>query len=108
MSTDMTGWIFLLMGVFLIVVGIVIWAGKKIDLVHGDEAYKVESSDVKPYAKILGIGVILMGVGVSLYGGLALIPQMPPFVKYIALALFCGVGLLIVYLGHKKYFKGEI
>ena len=107
MSITMTDWIFLLMGIFLMVVGIVIWVGKKLDLVHGEQASKVEENDRKPYARLMGIGVMLMGLGVSLYGGFALISSIPSFVKYIALALFCGGGLLMAFLAEKKYFKGK-
>lgn len=107
MNLSMTNWIFALMGIFLIIVGIVIWAGRKLDLVHGDEASKVNPEDVKPYAKLLGIGVILMGVGVALYGGLGIFEVIPTFVPYVSLGAFAVAGVLVCYLGQKKYFKGE-
>ena len=55
MKVEMISWIAVAMGVFLCVVGIIIWAKKKIDLVHGDDAYKVAEYDVEPYARVLGI-----------------------------------------------------
>ena len=108
MNVSMTDWIFAFMGIFLIIVGIVIWAGRKLELVHGEEASKVNSEDIKPYAKLLGIGVILMGLGVSLYGSLGAFEAIPSFVPYASLGVFAVAGVLVCYLGQKKYFKGEI
>ena len=64
MQFEMISWITICMGIFLTVVGIVIWVGKKIDLVHGDDASKVYECDKAPYARLLGIGVLLLSCAV--------------------------------------------
>lgn len=104
MKVEMISWITMAMGVFLAVVGIVIWAGKKIDLVHGEDSYKVAEEHRAVYARILGIGVLMLALAVVAYGVLSCFPAVPTYVQWIAVGVFGGVGMLILILGHKKYF----
>lgn len=103
----MISWITLAMGVFLMIVGIVIWAGKKIDLVHGDDASKVSEYDKPFYARYLGIGVMVMSLAVISYGVLSCFAAIPLFVSWIAVGIFGGAGVLILIIGHKKYFPEQ-
>lgn len=107
MKVEMISWITFAMGVFLMVVGIVIWAGKKIDLVHGDDAYKVAQCDRAPYARFLGIGVIVLSLAVIAYAVLSCFPDIPMYVQWIAVGVFGGVGILILIIGYKKYFPDD-
>lgn len=104
MKVEMISWIAVAMGVFLCVVGIIIWAKKKIDLVHGDDADKVAEYDVEPYARVLGIGVIILSLAVISYGVLSCFPMIPVFVQWIAVGAFGGAGTAVLLYGHKKYF----
>lgn len=108
MKVEMISWITFAMGVFLFVVGIVIWAGKKIDLVHGEGAKKVAEYNVSSYARILGIGVMVLSLAVISYGVLSCFPLVPAYVQWIAVGVFGGVGTAILIFGHKKYFSDEI
>lgn len=108
MQIEMISWITFLMGIFLMIVGIVIWAGKKIELVHGEDASKVYDFDKSAYARLLGIGVILMAVAVIAYGVLSCFSDIPTFVHWIAVGVFGGAGIIVLVVGHKKYFHGEI
>ncbi|MBE6737791.1 MAG: hypothetical protein IKB72_02935 [Ruminococcus sp.] len=108
MQVEMISWITFLMGIFLMIVGIVIWAGKKIELVHGEDSAKVYDFDKASYAKLLGIGVILISFAVIAYGVLSCFPSVPKFVHWIAVGAFGGAGILILFIGHKKYFHGDI
>ena len=103
MKVEMINWITFCMGVFLLVVGIIIWAGKKIELVHGDDAYSVPQCDVAAYARLLGIGVILMSFAVISYGVLSSFPEIPPVFYWISVGTFGASGLLILIIGKKKY-----
>lgn len=104
MKVEMISWITFFMGLFLMVVGIIIWAGKKIEFVHGEDSYKVIKEHRAVYARILGIGVILLSMAVISYGVLSCFPAVPVFVHWIAVGAFGGAGLLILIIGHKKYF----
>ncbi len=107
MQVEMISWITFLMGIFLMIVGIVIWAGKKIDLVHGDDASKVYECDKGAYARLLGIGVIILSFAVIAYGVLSCFPAIPTLVQYISVGAFGATGILILIIGYKKYFHGD-
>ena len=108
MRVEMISWITFFMGIFLMIVGIVIWAGKKIDLVHGEDASKVFDCDKADYARLLGIGVIILSLAVISYAVLSCFAMIPTFVQWIAIGVFGGSGLLVLLIGHKKYFHGDI
>ncbi len=107
MQVEMISWITFLMGIFLMIVGIVIWAGKKIDLVHGEDASKVFECDKGAYARLLGIGVILLSFAVIAYGVISCFPSVPTFVQYIAVGTFGAAGIIVLIIGYKKYFHGD-
>ena len=108
MQVEMISWITFCMGVFLLIVGIVIWAGKKLELVHGEDAKKVFECDRAAYARLLGIGVMILSLAVMGYGVLSCFPKIPFYVQYIVVGTLGAVGILILIIGHKKYFNGDI
>ena len=108
MQVEMISWITFLMGIFLMIVGIVIWAGKKLELVHGEDASKVSECDRAPYARLLGLGVMILSLAVMGYGVLSCFPMIPPYVPYVAVGSFGAIGILILIIGHKKYFNGDV
>lgn len=108
MKVEMISWITFAMGVFLMIVGIVIWAGRKIDLVHGEDAKKVPECDIADYARWLGIGVMVLSLAVISYGVLSCFPMIPVYCQWIAVGVFGSAGVLILIIGHKKYFPDEI
>ena len=107
MQFEMMSWITICMGLFLMVVGIVIWAGKKIDLVHGVDAAKVYECDKDAYARLLGIGVMLISCAVLSYGIITCFPAIPPFVYWITIGVFGAAGIIVMLIGQKKYFNGN-
>ena len=107
MQVEMISWITFCMGIFLMIVGIVIWCGKKIDLVHGEDASKVYECDKEAYARLLGIGVILLSFAVIAYGVLSCFPAVPTFVQYMAIGVFGASGIIVLMIGNKKYFHGD-
>lgn len=107
MKFEMISWITFIMGIFLMVIGIVIWAGKKIDLVHGEDASKVPEYDKPAYARLLGIGVMVLALAVIAYAVLSCFPVIPSYVQYIAVGTLGAVGIIILIVGHKKYFPED-
>lgn len=108
MQVEMISWITFCMGVFLLIVGIVIWAGKKIELVHGEDTSKILECDRVAYARLLGIGVIILSLAVMAYGVISCFPMIPPYVQYIVVGACGAVGILILIIGYKKYCNSEI
>ncbi len=108
MQVEMISWITFCMGVFLLIVGIVIWAGKKIELVHGEESSKVLECDRVPYARLLGIGVMILSLAVMAYGVISCFPNIPGYVQYIVVGTLGAIGILILIIGHKKYYNGDV
>ena len=107
MKFEMLNWIFCAMGVFLLVVGIVIWAGKKIDLIHGEEAHKVAEYDIVPYSRLMGIGVIILALAVEGYGIISAVESIPPYLHWIIVGSVGAVGIIVMIIAHKKYFNGD-
>lgn len=108
MQVEMISWITFCMGVFLLIVGIVIWRGKKIELVHGEDASKVLECDRAAYARLLGIGVMILSLAVMAYGVVSCFPTIPPYVQYIVVGTCGAVGVLILIIGYKKYYNAEV
>lgn len=107
MQVERISWITFLMGIFLLIVGIVIWAGKKIDLVHGEDASKVYEGDKAAYARLLGIGVMILALAVISYGVLSCFPILPTAVQYVLVLTLGAIGIMILVIGNKKYFNGD-
>lgn len=51
-------------GLFCVVFGLLVW--KKISLIHGYHYKKEKEDDVPSYTRLMGIGVLLIGVGVCM------------------------------------------
>ncbi len=105
MKLGTINFIFWGMGLFLIVIGIIVWAGKRIDLIHGDDANKVKAEDIAVYSRLTGIGVILIALGAIAYGFIMAFPEIPVYFQWIAVVAFAGLGFLIMFLSRKKYFN---
>ena len=55
-------------GALCIVLGLVIWLKQKISLVHEYHTRNVKKADIPAYARLMGIGLIVIGAGVCLMG----------------------------------------
>ncbi len=105
MKVEMISWITFVMGLFLMIVGIVIWTGKKIELVHGEDSAKVPEAFRGAYSRLLGIGVIILSFAVMGYGVVSCFPELPTFIQWIVVGVFGGAGLLVLIVGYKKYYE---
>ncbi len=105
MKIEMISWITFVMGLFLMIVGIVIWAGKKIEFVHGEDSAKVPEVFRAAYSRLLGIGVILLSLAVMGYGVVSCFPTLPVYIQWLVVGVFGASGILVLVLGYKKYYE---
>ncbi len=105
MKLEMINYIFFAMGLFLMALGIIIWVGKKVEMIHGEDANKIRPEDVGPYSRNSGIGVVLVSLAAIAYGLLKAFPEIPVYFQWIAVLVLGGLGILIILLSRKKYFN---
>ena len=53
-------------GALLIVLGLIAWKKQKISLVHDYHHRHVKKQDVGAYTRLMGIGLIVIGIGIGL------------------------------------------
>lgn len=87
-------------GLLCIVLGIVIWVKQKVSLVHEYHYKNVKKEDIPAYARLLGIGLILIGAGLCVTGFFNLFAS--SFWWIPMLAGFAG-GIFVMNKAQKKY-----
>ncbi len=105
MIPNIISYVFFAMGAFLIGIGLFVWIGERVDLIHGENAGKVKAEDIGIYSRLTGISVILIAMGAIAYGVLEFFPEIPVYYQWISVVSLAGVGLLIMTLSRKKYFN---
>ena len=87
-------------GVLCIVLGLLIWKKQKVSLIHEYQYRHVKKEDIPAYARLIGIGLILIGVGICLTGLLNLIESsfwwVPMLIGFVA-------GFIVMGKAQKKY-----
>ncbi len=87
-------------GALCIVLGAVIWKKRKVSLVHEYHYQNVKKEDIPAYARLLGIGLILIGAGIAVTGVFNLFERpfwwVPMLVGFIA-------GILVMNKAQKTY-----
>lgn len=58
----------LLVGLMCITFGLLIWKKRKVSLLHDYHYKNVKEEDIPSYCKLMGIGLIMMGLGICLTG----------------------------------------
>lgn len=87
-------------GALCIVLGGIIWKKQKVSLVHEYHYKNVKKDDIPAYTRLLGIGLILIGVGICITGVFNLCEA--PLWWIPMLAGFAG-GLIVMNRAQKKY-----
>ena len=79
-----------------------------VSFLHSYHKHRVREEDKKPFGRLVGLGTILCGVGVSAFGILtfALEGSLAPIVSTIILCTFLILGLGISFYAIIKYNKG--
>ncbi|MBR5410682.1 MAG: DUF3784 domain-containing protein [Clostridia bacterium] len=87
-------------GALCIVLGAVIWKKRKVSLVHEYHYQNVKKEDIPAYARLLGIGLIIIGAGIAVTGVFNLFEWpfwwVPMLVGFIA-------GILVMNKAQKTY-----
>jgi uncharacterized membrane protein SirB2 len=91
----------LIIGAFLIFMGVVVWIFKILEITPGfnDEAVV----DRKSYATFIGINYILMGITIVINSYICSTYHMSDYLTVIFFTLILYVFITIIFLGSKKY-----
>lgn len=100
----------IILGILLIVIGIFNTRGN-ISLLHSYHRKRVSEEDRVPFGKLVGLGNIIIGIAVIIYGGMIYAKQLlsNPILDTVAnVILIVGlvIGLGISFYAMKKYNKG--
>jgi hypothetical protein len=99
-----------ILGVIIIVIGILNMKGD-IRSLHKYHRHRVAPEDVRAYGRLIGLGTVLNGAGISFFGifsTVAHIISLPLLVTVGSALLIGGVvsGLIIMIIAMVKYNKG--
>ncbi len=100
----------IIIGVVIIIMGIINTRGN-ITTLHSYHRNRVQPEDVKPFGKLVGLGTIIIGISVTIMGGLSIFAVMLEkeiFTLIGTIILFLGliVGCIISFYAMIKYNKG--
>lgn len=100
----------ILVGVVLIIIGIVNMTGN-ISSIHSYHRARVTEENKKPFGKMVGLGNILVGVGVVIFGVMMFLTEklqnnICTFIGKAIMLVFMVVGLAISFKAMKKYNGG--
>lgn len=87
-------------GLLLVVMGWVIWKKKKISLIHDYHYQNVREADIPAYARLIGMGLILIGAGICVTGLLVLLASS---LWWVSLVAGFAAGIMVMNKGQKKY-----
>ncbi len=87
-------------GALCIVLGLLIWLKRKVSLLHTYHYKNVKPEKIPSYARMVGIGLILIGVGICVSGVLDLLRSS---LWWVALIVGFVSGLTVFCVAQKKY-----
>ena len=85
----------LAVGLLCVYFGLLIWIGKKVTLIHDYQVERVKEKDIPAYAREVGIGVILVGVGICVCGLVQMLLESKLGLIGLAVGVIAGVFLCI-------------
>ena len=87
-------------GLLIIVLGLVLWLGRKVSILHAYHYKNVKEEDLPAYCRMMGIGLIVIGLGIAVSGVLDLFYSslwwLPTVVGFV-------LGLTVLFIAQKKY-----
>ena len=92
---------FLIIGIILIKLGFEIWKKQKIKLIHKYHYEKVSENNRLSFCRLSGIGVFIIGVGITLSGISVLFTD--SLLSFIPMGTGLIVGLSLLILAVIKY-----
>ena len=87
-------------GVLLVVLGCLIWFKRKVSLLHSYHYKNVKEEDLPSYCRLVGIGLILMGLGIAAAGVLNLFYSS---LWWVAVLVGFVSGFAVFVFAQKKY-----
>ncbi len=93
--------ILIFIGIIFIICGGVIMGGE-IRLIHSYHTRNITEETRKPYGRVVGAGVLVIGVGILLDGILSFFLESTRIVTVISLV----IGIVLFFYGQFKYNKG--
>ncbi len=93
--------ILIFIGLIFIVCGLVVMCGK-IELMHSYHIKNITEETRKPYGRVVGAGLLVIGVGILLDGVLSFFLDNTKLVTVVSLI----IGLATIFYGQFKYNKG--
>ena len=90
----------LAVGLFLVAFGVLIWKKQKVSLLHEYHYKNVKQQEQPAYARLIGIGLIIMGTGICITGLFSMVESPLWWVP-----LFGGIaaGFIVMNKAQKKY-----
>ncbi len=87
-------------GLLCIILGLMLWKKQKISLIHSYHYKNVKKEYVPAYTRLMGIGLILIGVGICITGVLNLLYSS---LWWVPLLVGFVMGFIIMNKSQKKY-----
>ena len=88
-------------GLIFVALGLILWKGQKISLLHDYHYSNVKEEDKGALCKLSGIGVISIGVGIILTG--IIIAVTNSVLSFIAFIRGFALGIFLLAYAGKKY-----
>ena len=88
-------------GILCIIFGLLIWKKQKVSLLHDYQYKNVREADVPAYSRMIGIGLIIIGIGICLTGIINLSFQ--TLLSLIALGVGFVFGIAVLCKAQKRY-----
>ena len=87
-------------GLLCIVLGLLVWLKRKVSILHDYHYKNVKESDVPAYARLIGIGLTVMGIGICTTGFCNLAESS---FWWIPMAAGFAAGIAVMSIAQKKY-----
>ena len=90
----------LAVGLLLIAIGVLVWKKQKMSLLHDYHYKNVKQGELPAYTRLIGIGLIVMGTGISITG---LFNMFESPLWWVPLFGGIAAGLIVMNKAQKKY-----
>lgn len=86
--------VYMAVGILCIVLGLLIWKKQKIELIHDYHHTHVKKADIPAYTRMMGVGLLLIGVGSCLTGIIDLVFDTAKGMTVFLVGLVAGIAVM--------------